>query len=177
GGVRLLILWLDRVLLLVARLQRRGLLILRLPVLRLLVLRLPVLWLSTIGLVERPPVGIPLLILLQLLRLAGGGGFARRRAAGEHRRPPPRPHPRGVAEPFRLDQGEQRGGIGRRQPHAAVRRRRPQALHLVGAMDGVADLGEEDRVRHGRIVPFLGVVVLLHAERRIGAGGRRIAAA
>src|SRR5579862_8541119 len=34
----------------------------------------------------------------------------------------------------------------------------------IGAMDGMADLGEEDRVRHRRVVEFLGVVVFLHAE-------------
>jgi hypothetical protein len=31
-------------------------------------------------------------------------------------------------------------------------------------VDGVADLGEEDRIRHRRVVPLLAVVVDLHAE-------------
>src|SRR6202022_4275395 len=34
----------------------------------------------------------------------------------------------------------------------------------IGAVNGVADLGEENRVRHRRVVEFLGVVVFLHPE-------------
>ena len=43
-----------------------------------------------------------------------------------------------------------------------------------GAVDGVADLGEEDRVRHRRVVELLGVVVFLHAEGAEGAVRRLV---
>src|ERR1700761_6884374 len=33
-----------------------------------------------------------------------------------------------------------------------------------GAVNRVSDLGEEDRVRHRRVVEFLGVVIFLHPE-------------
>ena len=42
---------------------------------------------------------------------------------------------------------------------------------MIAAVNGVAAAGEEDRMRHGRVVPFLGEMFLLHAERAVGAGG------
>ena len=44
-----------------------------------------------------------------------------------------------------------------------------------GTVDRVADLGEEDRVRHRRIVPFPGEMGLLHPERAIAAIRRIVA--
>ena len=41
---------------------------------------------------------------------------------------------------------------------------RAETADGIRAVDGVTDLGEEDRVRHRRVVEFLGVVILLHAE-------------
>ena len=43
---------------------------------------------------------------------------------------------------------------------------------MVGAMHRVPARGEEDRMRHAGIVPFLRVMHHLHAERLVGAGGR-----
>src|SRR5262249_18412417 len=42
----------------------------------------------------------------------------------------------------------------------------------IGAVDRVPDLGEEDRVRHWRVVELLGEVILLHAEGAETAVGR-----
>src|SRR3974377_1498000 len=53
--------------------------------------------------------------------------------------------------------------MSHRQPHAAVRGRPPDR-GVVSAVDGVALLGEEDGVGHRRLVPFLGKMVLRHAE-------------
>ena len=46
---------------------------------------------------------------------------------------------------------------------------------LVGAMDSVAGLGEENRIGHRRIVPLLAVVIDLHAERLKRAARRVVA--
>ena len=43
---------------------------------------------------------------------------------------------------------------------------------VVGAVNGVAFLGEKDRVGHRRVVPLLAEMVLFHAERRERAGRR-----
>src|SRR5262249_11902282 len=43
-------------------------------------------------------------------------------------------------------------------------------------VDGMTYLGEEDRVRHWRVVPFPGEMRSLHAEGLVGAGGRGVAA-
>ena len=53
-----------------------------------------------------------------------------------------------------------------------MRYRRAKA-RMVGAVHGVAARREEDRVRHAGIVPLLGVMHHLHAERLVGAGRRR----
>src|SRR5262245_43471126 len=45
---------------------------------------------------------------------------------------------------------------------------------MVGTVDGMPTRGEEDRVRHAGIVPFLGIVHPLHAERRVRATRRRV---
>src|SRR6266481_1088127 len=45
-----------------------------------------------------------------------------------------------------------------------MRSRGAEPAFGIGAVDRMADLGEEDRVRHRRVVEFLGVVVFLHAE-------------
>src|SRR5258705_8657758 len=39
-----------------------------------------------------------------------------------------------------------------------------EAAYGIGAVDGMADLGEEDRMRHRRVVEFLRIMVLLHPE-------------
>src|SRR4029079_8201660 len=41
---------------------------------------------------------------------------------------------------------------------------RAEMLYFEAAVNGVAALGEEDGVRHRRVVPLLGVVILLHPE-------------
>src|SRR4029453_3117672 len=66
----------------------------------------------------------------------------------------------------------ERGGVRQREPHASVGHRRAET-GMIGAMDAVTSLGEEDRMRHAGVVPLLGVVHDLHAERRVGAGGCR----
>ncbi len=70
----------------------------------------------------------------------------------------------GVEHAISLDHRIQRGGVGLRQTHTAMGRGRAEAAFGVRAVDGVADLGEEDRVRHRRVIEFLGEVVFLHAE-------------
>ena len=60
---------------------------------------------------------------------------------------------RGVRHAGALHQHEQRRGIGRMQPHAAVRGGPAEARDVVRAVDRVA-LVEEDRVRHRRAVIF-----------------------
>ncbi len=46
-----------------------------------------------------------------------------------------------------------------------------------GAVDGVAALGDEDRVRHRRVVPFARVMIFHHAEWLEVAGRRVVAVA
>src|SRR5665647_3624579 len=60
----------------------------------------------------------------------------------------------------------QRGGVLHRQPNATVRHGTAEIAQLEGAMDGVAGLGEENRVGNRRIVPFLAVMIDFHAEGR-----------
>jgi hypothetical protein len=49
----------------------------------------------------------------------------------------------------------QSGGVLHRQPPAAVRYRMAKIALLVGAVDSVAGLDEEDRRGHRRVVPFM----------------------
>src|SRR5580704_2016885 len=81
----------------------------------------------------------------------------------------------GIGHAFGLHQVEQHGGIGRRQPHAAVRHREPQMRDIGEAVDGVAVHVEEHGVRHRRIVPLLGEVVGVHAVHLEGAVRRVVA--
>jgi hypothetical protein len=53
--------------------------------------------------------------------------------------------------------------------------RRTKALDLIGPVYGVALLGEEHRVRHQRVIPFLGEVLGLHSEYGEIARRRRVA--
>src|SRR5918992_305468 len=45
-----------------------------------------------------------------------------------------------------------------------MRGRAAETAHGIGTVDGMADLGEKDRMRHRRVVEFLGVMVLFHPE-------------
>jgi hypothetical protein len=72
---------------------------------------------------------------------------------------------RGVENALLLDQRIQRRGVGARQPHAAMRHRCAETAFGFGAVNGMTDLGEEDRVRHRRVVELLGEMVFLHSER------------
>src|SRR5580704_19510324 len=92
---------------------------------------------------------------------------AARRAAGDG--------DAGIGHAFGLHQVEQHGGIGRRQPHAAVRHREPQMRDVGEAVDGMAVHVEEHGVRHRRIVPLLGEVVGVHAVDLEGAVRRVVA--
>src|SRR5262245_8804835 len=62
-----------------------------------------------------------------------------------------------------------------RQPHAAMRYRAAEMFHVEKAVNGVTLEIEEDRMRHRRIVPFLGVMVGVHAVRLERAARRGIA--
>ena len=53
--------------------------------------------------------------------------------------------------------------------------RAAEMLHVEKAVDGVTIQIEEDRMRHRRIVPFLGVMVGIHAVRFEAATRRVIA--
>ena len=75
----------------------------------------------------------------------------------------------GVEHAFLFHQRIKRRGVGARQPHAAVRNRDAEVAFGFGAMDRMPDLGEEDRMRHRRVVEFLGEVVGLHPEGAEGA--------
>src|SRR5665647_1214723 len=81
-----------------------------------------------------------------------------------------------VLQAFLPPQVEQDARIPRLQPHAAMRGRLADRLEMVGAVNGVALPGEEHRIRHRRVVPFAAEMRAFHAERRVGAGRRVIAA-
>jgi len=57
-----------------------------------------------------------------------------------------------------------------------MRHRLTKIALRISAVDSVADLGEEDRIRHWRVVPLVAVVVDLHAERLEGTARRVITA-
>ena len=59
-------------------------------------------------------------------------------------------HDADVGHALLLDQAEQRACVRGLEPNAAVRRRPPDVAGVLGAVDGVAARGEEDRVRHRR---------------------------
>src|SRR5262249_48805233 len=73
-------------------------------------------------------------------------------------------HDLGVLQPSLLDQRVERCGVLRRDSHAAMRHRLAEMLHLIAAMDRMAILHEEDRMRHGSVVPFLAVPDLVHGK-------------
>ena len=117
-----------------------------------------------------------LLVLLVLLIVwlgPGDGGIAARvarqrdlgRAGQRHR---------GVEHALFLHQRIERRGIGLRQPYAAMGSGGAEPVLEIGAVDRMADLGEEDRVRHRRVVEFLGVVVFLHPEGAEAAARRLV---
>src|SRR4029077_15027069 len=62
------------------------------------------------------------------------------------------------------------------QPHTTMRHRRTDAPRLVAAVNGMASFSEEDGMRHGGIVPFLGIMIFFHTECSIGAAWGVIAA-
>src|SRR6476660_7261494 len=45
---------------------------------------------------------------------------------------------------------------------------------MFGAMDRVTQARKEDRMGHGRGIPFFGEMIFLHAKGFIGAGGCRV---
>src|SRR5262249_46571275 len=138
--------------------------ILLLPVLLLPILRLDILPLAIgllpILLLERRLTCVLRGVHVVLARLAPRDRrrARRRRASQDHG---------GVQHAFLLDQGIELLGIGGQKPHAAMRGRRAEMLHVIAAVDRVTLLGEEDRERHRGVVPFLGEVILLHAERLV----------
>src|SRR5262249_60755176 len=87
----------------------------------------------------------------------------------------PGQHDGGVGHPLSFHQVPECCGILARWPNAAVRHRTAETPLLVGAMNSVAILSEEDRIRHRRIVPFLAEVVDLHTKWPEGAARRFVA--
>ncbi len=55
-----------------------------------------------------------------------------------------------------------------------MRRAAAEMIHMFRAVDRMTQSGKEDRMGHGRIVPFLGEVIYLHPEGLITARGRRV---
>src|ERR1700731_2336982 len=83
-----------------------------------------------------------------------------------------------IEHAFPLHQRIQGGGVGARQPDAAMGNRDAELAFGIGAVNGMADLGEKKRMGHRCVVKFLGVVVFLHsegAERTVRRLMRRIA--
>ena len=60
---------------------------------------------------------------------------------------------------------KQRGSLGGRKPHTAVRRTSPKRACRVAGVDRVPSIREEDGVGHRSVVPLLGIVHLGKVER------------
>ena len=78
-----------------------------------------------------------------------------------------------MVAPSCLTISNKRRGVPRRQPHAAVRGDSAEAADRVSAVDRVS-AGEEDRMRHRRIVVLVRVRHHVHALRMIDAGRRAV---
>src|SRR5215831_7878717 len=73
------------------------------------------------------------------------------------------------------NQLKQLGRIGGVETDAAVRSGSAQRFRMAAPMDGVPSLGEKNRIRHLRIVPFLGEVISFHSQHAVSAGRSAIA--
>src|SRR6185437_638724 len=123
----------------------------------LLTITLLTVWLLL--LVSRPAIVLAVCLPVLILRLAAIPRLAitgrlLRWLAARDQRPARRDvaahDDRGAAHALGLDHVVQHRGIGRRQPHAAVRHRHAEMRRVGEAVDGVTVQVEEDRMRHRR---------------------------
>src|SRR3954451_3784037 len=92
------------------------------------------------------PIGCPRPRSLARRRSVGDQDFGRTYALGANKR-------------------KQRGSLGGRKPHTAVRRTSPKRACRVAGVDRVTSIREKDGVGHRSIVPLLGIVHLGKVER------------
>lgn len=83
-----------------------------------------------------------------------------------------RHHDPDMPRPVLLGQGVERCSVARRQPHAAVGNRSPEAPGSVGSMHRIATV-EEDGIGHRRVVVFPGIPAPFESFDREGACGVR----